>query len=425
MKQDRNRKSFEAARQVFPGGVNSPVRAFGSVGGQPRFMAEASGSILTDVDGNTYIDFVGSWGPLILGHAHPDVVIAVQTAAVKGTSFGAPTEAETQLARLVIELVPSIEMIRFVNSGTEATMSAVRLARGYTQRNKIVKFEGNYHGHGDSFLIKAGSGALTTGTPSSAGIPAVIAGETLVGVYNDLVSVESLFTRWGHDIAAVIVEPIAGNMGCIPATPAFLQDMRQLCTDHGAVLIFDEVMTGFRVHSGGAQGLTGIIPDLSTFGKIIGGGLPVGAYGGRREIMEQVAPLGPVYQAGTLSGNPLAMAAGIATLERCDDRLYAHLESLGQQLDQAIGEVIRAYPGRLTMNRVGAMFTLFFSNQPVMYYDDVMGCDTKAFARFFHFALERGIYMPPSQFEAAFLCAAHTETDVANLAVCVNAFMQT
>ncbi len=414
---------FEAARRVIPGGVNSPVRAFGAVGGEPLFMAQAAGATITDVDGNSYVDFVGSWGPLILGHAHPAVVSAVQEAAAKGTSFGAPTSAETDLARLIAERVPSVEMVRFVNSGTEATMSAVRLARGATGRDKLVKFEGCYHGHGDSFLIKAGSGALTTGTPSSSGVPGAIAGETLVARFNDLPSVEALFEAHRDDIAAVIVEPIAGNMGVIAGEPTFLEGLRDLCSTYGALLIFDEVMTGFRVHPQGAQGLYAVRPDLTTFGKVIGGGLPVGAYGGRRELMEQVAPLGPVYQAGTLSGKPLAMAAGLATLQLGDEALYARLEDLGQALEAGLRGAAKRH-GSVTVNRVGSMFTIFFTDGPVRTYADVLRCDLPAFGRFFHKALDQGLYLPPAQFEAAFLSAAHAPADVERLVAAVEDFLQ-
>ncbi|MEE9161748.1 MAG: glutamate-1-semialdehyde 2,1-aminomutase [Candidatus Neomarinimicrobiota bacterium] len=423
MPHTRSHALFEAARRVIPGGVNSPVRAFGAVGGEPLFMAHASGATITDVDGNTYVDFVGSWGPLILGHAHPEVVSAVQEAAARGTSFGAPTSAETDLARLIVERVPSVEMVRFVNSGTEATMSAVRLARGATGRDKLVKFEGCYHGHGDSFLIKAGSGALTTGTPSSGGVPGAIAGETLVARFNDLPSVEALFEAHRDDIAAVIVEPVAGNMGVIAGEPTFLNGLRDLCHAHGALLIFDEVMTGFRVHPQGAQGLYAIQPDLTTFGKVIGGGLPVGAYGGRRELMEQVAPLGPVYQAGTLSGNPLAMAAGLATLQHCDEALYARLEDLGHALESGLRDAATRHGG-VTVNRVGSMFTLFFTESPVTTYADVLRCDLPAFGRCFHLALEHGVYLPPSQFEAAFISSTHTPADVGRLVSVVEDFLQ-
>ncbi|MCH8837969.1 MAG: glutamate-1-semialdehyde 2,1-aminomutase [Candidatus Marinimicrobia bacterium] len=409
---------FAEAQALIPGGVNSPVRAFGSVGGDPVFMTRAKGAWLTDVDGNRYIDFIGSWGPMILGHAHPDVTAAIEQAARKSTSFGTPTEAESRLAQLVIDRVPSVELIRFVNSGTEATMSAIRLARGYTGRSKIVKFEGCYHGHGDSFLIKAGSGSLTLGVPSSPGVPAAIAGETLNATFNDLAGVEALFGQYPDDIAAVIVEPIAGNMGCIPGEKSFLKGLQSLCSKSGAVLIFDEVMTGFRVHPAGAQGLYGLKPDLSTFGKIIGGGLPVGAYGGKKEIMEQVAPVGPVYQAGTLSGNPLAMAAGIATLTYCDGALYDRLESLGARFEAAI----TGLGAPLTINRVGSMFTLFMTQEPVTSFSGVLACDLKTFARFFHFALDRGVYLPPSQYEAAFISGAHTEAELMKLVDTVRGF---
>ena len=420
----RSKALFAAARRVLPGGVNSPVRAFGAVGGEPLFMAAASGAQLTDVDGNTYIDFLGSWGPMILGHTQPEVVAAIQAAAGRGTSFGTPTAAETELARLIVGRIPSVEKVRFVNSGTEATMSAVRLARGATGRSKLIKFEGCYHGHGDSFLIKAGSGALTTGVPSSSGVPPSIAGETLVAQFNELSSVEALFEAHRDDIATVIVEPVAGNMGCVPGEPGFLTGLRELCTAQGAILIFDEVMTGFRVHPQGAQGLYDTKPDLTTLGKVIGGGLPVGAYGGRRDLMAQVAPEGPVYQAGTLSGNPLAMAAGIATLERCDEALYLRLEQLGQVLETGLQAVIERY-GKVTVNRVGSMFTLFFTDGPVRTYADVMQCDLPAFGRFFHLALERGIYLPPSQFEAAFISGAHTDSDGEKLVTALERFLAT
>ncbi|MCH8327521.1 MAG: glutamate-1-semialdehyde 2,1-aminomutase [Candidatus Marinimicrobia bacterium] len=409
---------FAQAQALIPGGVNSPVRAFKSVGGEPVFMASAAGATLTDVDGNVYVDFVGSWGPMIVGHAHPQVVEAIEQAARKGTSFGTPSEAESRLAQLIIDRVPSVDLVRMVNSGTEATMSAVRLARGYTGRSKIIKFEGCYHGHGDSFLIKAGSGALTLGVPDSLGVPDAIARETLVATYNDLASVEAQFASFPDDIAAVIVEPIAGNMGCIPGDRAFLEGLVALCQSMGALLIFDEVMTGFRVHPAGAQGLYGLTPDLTTFGKIIGGGLPVGAYGGRREIMELIAPLGPVYQAGTLSGNPLAMAAGIATLERCDDALYSHLEQLGADFEAAL----RALSLPLTINRVGSMFTLFMTTGAIEGYADVAACDMAKFSSFFNFALDRGIYLPPSQYETAFISGAHSELELEKLLETVRAF---
>ncbi len=424
MKQERSQALFEEALRLLPGGVNSPVRAFGAVGGTPLFIDHADGATMVDVDGNTFIDFLGSWGPMILGHAHPDVTAAITGAVAGGTSFGAPGELENRLAQLIIDRVPALEMVRMVNSGTEATMSAIRLARGYTGRDKVIKFEGCYHGHGDSFLIKAGSGALTTGVPSSAGVPAAVAGETLLARFNDLDSVQALFQAQGSEVAALIIEPVAGNMGCIPAGAAFLAGLRELCTQHGALLVFDEVMTGFRVHPQGAQGLYGSTPDLSTFGKIIGGGLPVGAYGGRREIMQQVAPVGPVYQAGTLSGNPLAMAAGCATLALCDGNLYAKLEALGRRLEDGVRKIIRRGAGELSMNRVGSMFTIFFTGRDVAGYADVLGCDTDRFGRFFHHALEKGIYLPPSQFEAAFLSGAHTEDHIDQLLAVLADFLK-
>ena len=418
MNRTHSKRLFAEASTLLPGGVNSPVRAFGSVGGEPIFMASAKGAYLTDVDGNQYTDFIGSWGPMILGHTHPEVTAAIQTAASLGTSFGTPAEAESRLAELVIDRMDSVDLIRFVNSGTEATMSAVRLARGYTGRSKIVKFEGCYHGHGDSFLIKAGSGALTFGVPNSPGVPAGIANETLIASFNDLASVEALFIDYGDDIAAIIVEPIAGNMGCIPGTKDFLTGLRTLCDNSGALLIFDEVMTGFRVSATGAQGYYGIQPDLSTFGKIIGGGLPVGAYGGQQVIMEQVSPKGPVYQAGTLSGNPLAMAAGIATLSRCDAALYMHLEELGAKFEADI----KALNLPLTINRVGSMFTLFMTGAEVTGFSDVVACNMDTFAKFFHFALDSGIYLPPSQYEAAFISGAHTGADMDRLVAVVGEF---
>lgn len=418
MDRRQSRQLFDEAKTLIPGGVNSPVRAFGSVGGDPVFMVSAKGANLTDADGNEYIDFIGSWGPMILGHAQPDVTEAIQAAAARGTSFGTPSEPESRLAQMVIDRMDSVDLIRFVNSGTEATMSAVRLARGYTGRDKIVKFEGCYHGHGDSFLIKAGSGALTFGVPSSPGVPAAIANETLIATFNDLPSVEALFSKYASDIAAIIVEPIAGNMGCIPGDKDFLLGLQSLCHISGAVLIFDEVMTGFRVSPTGAQGLYGMRPDLSTFGKIIGGGLPVGAYGGKREIMEQISPMGPVYQAGTLSGNPLAMAAGIGTLERCDDALYAHLEALGAKFEADI----RALDLPITINRVGSMFTLFMTGGEVTGFSAVSACDMVQFGKFFHHALDRGIYLPPSQYEAAFISGAHTAADMDKLVDVVRAF---
>ncbi len=411
----RSTSLFHRACALIPGGVNSPVRAFRSVGGTPLFFTGARGSALVDEDGNHYIDYVGSWGPMILGHSHPRVVEAVKRQAERATSFGAPTELEITLAALVTKFVPSIEMVRMVNSGTEATMSAIRLARAFTKREKILKFEGCYHGHGDSFLIKAGSGAATLGVPDSPGVPAGVAAGTLTARYNDLEDVERLVRACAGEIAAVIVEPVVGNMGCVPPAGGFLAGLRAICDREGIVLIFDEVMTGFRVAKGGAQELYGVRPDLTTLGKIIGGGLPVGAYGGRREIMSLVSPIGPMYQAGTLSGNPLAMTAGVETLSIIDEQpdFYARLEASAQSLAGGIGNTIAELGLPLSQNRVGSMFTLFFSPDPVTNYDEARRCDTKRFGAYFHAMLERGIYLPPSQFEAAFLSAAHTEDEIA------------
>jgi glutamate-1-semialdehyde 2,1-aminomutase len=409
----RSKELFERAKQLMPGGVNSPVRAFRSVQLDPLFIAAGRGSKIKDVDGNEYIDYVGSWGPLILGHAHPEVIEAVKKTAEKGTSFGAPTELEVRIAEKIIEMVPSVEMVRMVNSGTEATMSAIRLARGVTGRNKIIKFEGCYHGHGDSFLIKAGSGALTFGEPNSPGVPPSIARETLTARFNDLTSVEALFERFGSDIAAVIVEPIAGNMGVIPPVDGFLSGLRRLCDRHGALLIFDEVMTGFRVHPGGAQTLYGITPDLTTMGKVIGGGLPAAAYGGKKEIMKQVAPDGAVYQAGTLSGNPLAMAAGLKTLELISqpgffDALNRKATDFFDRLQAFIGE--KNLP--LSVNYVNSMGCLFFKEGGVTNFAEATQSDTQKFAAYFAGMLERGVYLAPSQFEAMFISAAHSADDL-------------
>ncbi|HWS12496.1 MAG TPA: glutamate-1-semialdehyde 2,1-aminomutase [Rhodocyclaceae bacterium] len=409
----RNDILFDRARRVIPAGVNSPVRAFRSVGGTPRFFASGRGARVADADGKSYIDYVGSWGPLILGHAHPEVVRAVQEAAARGLSFGAPTEAEIEMAEEIIRLVPSIEMVRLVSSGTEATMSAIRLARGYTGRDAIVKFEGCYHGHADSLLVKAGSGALTFGNPSSGGVPEDFARHTLVLDYNDVQQLEDTFGQAGRRIAAVIVEPVVGNMNLIAPKPEFLRAMRELCTRHGAVLIFDEVMTGFRVALGGAQQLYGITPDLTTLGKVIGGGMPVGAFGGRREIMEKIAPLGPVYQAGTLSGNPVAMAAGLATLKAIQapgfyDRLGTMTRRLTDGLAAAAGE--QGIP--FSAQAVGGMFGLYFRARVPHTYAEVMECDREAFNRFFHAMLVHGVYLAPSAFEAGFVSAAHSEADI-------------
>ncbi len=410
---ERSRRAMAEARTVIPGGVNSPVRAFGGVGGDPPFIADAAGCRIYDLDDNEYVDYVGSWGPMILGHAHPEVVAAIQAAAARGASYGAPTEAETRLARLVADRVPNVEMLRLVNSGTEATMSALRLARAHTGRNRFVKFEGCYHGHGDAFLIQAGSGATTLGIPTSPGVPEAVVADTLLAPYNDLEAVEALFAAHPGEIAAVFVEPIAGNMGCILPEPGFLEGLRRVTREHGALLVMDEVMTGFRVAPGGAQERFGVSGDLVTLGKVIGGGLPVGAYGGPAAIMERVAPAGPVYQAGTLSGNPLAVAAGITTLELLGlPGVYDRLEELGARLEAGVSALIeeKGYP--LSFQRAGAMFGLFFRREPVRDYDGAKECDTGAFARYFHAMLERGVYLAPSQFEAGFLSLAHDEEDV-------------
>lgn len=403
----RSEDLFRRAQQIIPGGVNSPVRAFRSVGGTPPFLARGEGSHVFDVDGNEYIDYVGSWGPLLLGHRHPAILSALEKALEIGTSFGAPTEAEVELAVAICDAVPSIEMVRLVNSGTEATMAAIRVARGFTGRDLIVKFEGCYHGHVDSLLVKAGSGVATLGIADTRGVPRAFCDTTLALPYNSAEAVEQAFDAHGDRIAAVMVEPVVGNMGCVPPLPGYLESLREITTRHGALLIFDEVMTGFRVAFGGAQQLFGIRPDLTTLGKVIGGGLPVGAYGGRKDIMSQVAPAGPVYQAGTLSGNPLAVAAGSATLRY----LRAHPEVYGQ-LEARAAELGAAPPPRVTVNRVGSMFTFFFTAQPVTDYESAKRSDTACFARFFQAMLAEGIYLPPSQFEAAFVSAAHTDADV-------------
>ena len=403
----RSRALFEEAQELMPGGVNSPVRAFRAVGGDPVFIDHASGPYLYDVDGNRYLDYVQSWGPMILGHVHPAVLEAVTQASMRGFSFGAPTQAESMLARLVIESVPSIEMVRFVNSGTEATMSALRLARAYTGRNKIIKFSGCYHGHADMLLVQAGSGLATMGLPDSAGVPREATSDTLVTSYNDSTAVEELFRAYPVQIAAIIVEPAAANMGLVPPLPGFLEKLRDLCDGDGALLIFDEVMTGFRVALGGMQGRLGIRPDLTCLGKIIGGGLPVGAYGGRRDIMQLVAPLGPVYQAGTLSGNPLAMAAGIATLQELrKPGRYEELEHKGRLLENGIERVLHEEGGAVQFVRVGAIFCLFFTAEHVIDYASAKTADTQRFARFFWSMLKQGVYLPPSQFEGCFISLA-------------------
>ena len=405
---------FSDAKQFIPGGVNSPVRSFSGVGGTPVFIDHANGAYIYDSSGKRYIDYVGSWGPMILGHAHPDVIVAVKQAAEKGLSFGAPTEIETQMAGRVCELMPSIDLVRMVSSGTEATMSAIRLARGYTGRDKIVKFEGCYHGHSDSLLVKAGSGALTFGVPSSPGVPASVAADTITLTYNDSESVSKLFAEIGEQIAGIIVEPVAGNMNCIPPVPGFLETLRQVCDQYNSVLIFDEVMTGFRVGLNGAQGHYSIKPDLTTLGKIIGGGMPVGAFGGQLKIMECLAPLGPVYQAGTLSGNPVAMAAGLKTLELISrPGFYETLTAKTGKLTDGLKERARQAGIPLTTNSVGGMFGLFFSpEQQVTSFAQVMQCDQALFKKFFHAMLDAGVYLAPSAFEAGFVSMAHSDEDL-------------
>ncbi len=413
MSRKHSEQLFRQAQKHIPGGVNSPVRAFKGVGGTPVFFHSASGAYLYDEDDNRYIDYVGSWGPMILGHNHPQVIAAVQAAVQNGLSFGAPTATEVAMADKVCELVPSMDMVRMVNSGTEATMSAIRLARGYTGRDKIVKFEGCYHGHVDSLLVKAGSGAI--GIPGSPGVPAAVTGDTLVLDYNDAASVETAFQEYGDQIAAVIVEPVAGNMNCVPPTKAFLQALRQYCDDHGSVLIFDEVMTGFRVALGGAQALYDVTPDMTTLGKIIGGGMPVGAFGGKKAIMEHLAPLGPVYQAGTLSGNPVAMAAGLTTLNLLSEPGFhdALAEKTTRLLD-GLTEAAHAEGVAFTTAQAGAMFGVFFTDQSrISGFADVMACDSERFNRFFHAMLDQGIYLAPSAFEAGFVSAAHSDEDIA------------
>lgn len=410
----RSETLFEQAQIHIPGGVNSPVRAFTGVGGNPIFIAKGDGAYLTDVDDNRYVDYVGSWGPMILGHSHPAVLDAVKAAVDNGLGFGAPTEIEITMANKVCECVDSIESVRMVNSGTEATMTAIRLARGFTGRDKIVKFEGCYHGHADSLLVKAGSGALTLGVPSSPGIPAALAEHTLTLEFNNIDSVRTAFSLLGNEIAAIIVEPIAGNMNCIPPVPGFLEGLREVCDEHGAVLIFDEVMTGFRVALGGAQSVYKITPDLTTLGKVIGGGMPVGAFGGKKDIMDHIAPVGPVYQAGTLSGNPVAMAAGLAMLEHISKpSFYAPLTAQTEKLCLGLKETARSHGIPLTTNNVGPMFGFFFSNEEnVTRFDQVMQCDVERFKRFFHGMLAKGIYLAPSAYETGFISAAHLDGEI-------------
>ena len=407
MKRSQSESLFARAQLSIPGGVNSPVRAFRGVGGTPLFIARGDGSRIVDADGNQFIDYIGSWGPLILGHRPACVIEAVAATLETGTTFGAPTGRETELAELIIAAVPSVELVRLVNSGTEATMSALRVARGFTGRNLTVKFEGCYHGHVDSLLVRAGSGLLTLGIADTAGVPAAFADTTIALPYNDLERIEALFRHMGNEIAAVIVEPVAGNMGCVAPQPGFLEGLREVTRRHDALLIFDEVMTGFRVSPGGAQRLYNITPDLTTMGKIIGGGLPLAAYGGRADIMKKVAPLGPVYQAGTLSGNPVAVSAGVATLRH----LNAHPE-IYQTLEDRAARLTAVTPAGVTVNRVGSMFTWFFTEQEVTDWETAKTSDTARFARFFHHLLEHGVYFPPSQFEAAFLSAAHSDEDI-------------
>jgi glutamate-1-semialdehyde 2,1-aminomutase len=409
---EKSKQAYAEAVKLMPGGVNSPVRAFKSVDMDPIFMASGKGSKIIDIDGNSYIDYVLSWGPLILGHTHPEVVAAIQKVAETGTSFGAPTIIENELAKLVMERVPSIEMVRMVSSGTEATMSALRAARGFTGRDKILKFEGCYHGHGDSLLIKAGSGVATLGLPDSPGVPESVAKNTITVAYNDLESVREVFEQHGDDLAAIIVEPVAGNMGVVPPEPGFLEGLRELCTSNGTVLIFDEVMTGFRVGYNCAQGYFNVTPDLTCLGKVIGGGLPVGAYGGKLEIMSQIAPSGPIYQAGTLSGNPLAMTAGFETLSRLTPETYEYFNKLGDQLEAGFREAATKYQIPHTVNRAGSMIGFFFTNETVTNYDLAKTSDLLLFGKYYRLMAEEGIFLPPSQFEGMFLSSAHSEKDI-------------
>jgi glutamate-1-semialdehyde 2,1-aminomutase len=419
MTQTQSELLFARAQESIPGGVNSPVRAFRGVGGIPRFIARGQGSSIYDVDGNEYIDYICSWGPLILGHRAPDVIEALAAVLDIGTSFGAPTGREVELAELITDAVPSVEMVRLVNSGTEATMSALRVARGFTGRTLTIKFEGCYHGHVDSLLVKAGSGMATLGIPDTAGVPKEFADTTIALPFNDLARVEQVFRERGDKIAAVIIEPVCGNMGCVPPQPGFLEGLRRITERHGALLIFDEVMTGFRLRYGGAQQLYGVTPDMTTMGKIIGGGLPLAAYGGRADIMKKVAPVGPIYQAGTLSGNPLAVAAGIAMLHYLDQHPEVY-----DTLEQRAAALTSHVPPGVCINRVGSMFTFFCQPGPVTDFESAKRSDTARFGKFFHFLLERGIYFPPSQFEACFLSTAHTDRDVAKTASVIREFFE-
>ena len=407
---NKSEELFSRAQELLPGGVNSPVRAFRSVGGNPRFIASAKGATMTDVDGKTYVDYVGSWGPMILGHADDEVIEAIKQAAARGTSYGAPSPLEVEMAEEIVDAVPSVEMVRMVNSGTEATMAAIRLARGATGREKIVKFEGCYHGHGDSFLVKAGSGVATLGLPDSPGVPQSVAANTLTVPYNNADALAAIFDANKGEIASVIIEPVVGNMGCVAPKEGYLQAVREICTSNDALLIFDEVMTGFRLARGGAQERFGVSPDITTLGKIIGGGLPVGAYGASKDLMRNIAPAGTIYQAGTLSGNPLAMSAGLATLRRLRDRsIYETLEARGAQLENGLRQAAEENGFSVQINRVGSMITLFFTDEPVFDWETANKSDREIFGKYFHTMLEEGIYLPPSQFEAAFFGITHTE----------------
>lgn len=423
----KSEKLFQEAVELIPGGVNSPVRAFGSIGGTPRFIDHADGAYMTDVDGITYLDFIGSWGPMILGHNHPQIRKSVEEACQKGLSYGAATEKEVEMARLICDIVPSIEMVRMVNSGTEAVMSAIRVARGYTGRNKIVKFMGCYHGHSDAMLVKAGSGVMTSGIPDSAGVPSGCTQDTLSANYNDLESVESLFTQFGEEISAVIVEPVGANMGVVPPKKGFLEGLRELCTKYGALLIFDEVITGFRLGIDGAQGYYGVQSDLTTFGKIIGAGMPVGAYGGKKEIMRYVSPVGSVYQAGTLSGNPVAMAAGITqlTILRDHPEIYKELNEKGDWFFQEIEKIIKDSKKEWQINHVGSLGCIFFTNQLVTDYASAKTSDTSKFAQYFHYMLNHRIHLGPSQFEAMFLSAVHTKEELQKTLNLIREYMET
>jgi len=412
MNENNSHQLFKTAQEIIPGGVNSPVRAFGAVGGTPRVIERAQGAYLWDIDNRRYIDYVGSWGPMILGHGNPKVLLALQNQLTKGVSFGAPTELEVQLAQTLCDKLPFMEMVRLVSSGTEAVMSAIRAARGFTGRNKIIKFAGCYHGHSDGLLVAAGSGAATLGVPNSAGVTPSQVADTFVANFNDFDGTRKLIQKLNADLAAVIVEPLAGNMGLVEPQSGFLEMLRDETQKSGALLIFDEVMSGFRVSAGGYQQICGVTPDMVTLGKIIGGGLPVGAYGGRRAIMEQIAPSGPVYQAGTLSGNPLAVTAGLTTLNQLDDALYKRLENLGQRLETGLRKILEEKQIPAQLHRVGSMWTLFFTENPVTDYASAAKSDTERFGKYFHAMLERGIYLPPSQFESAFISAVHTDADI-------------